>query len=261
MLRPRQPRTARTWLAVAAVSLALTGAAAAPAVAQAHAPARGTLNSSQPEMRLDGVPLSDALAYLQDVTGVNMSVNWRALEAIGVARDTPVTVRLRNVKVRKALQVILNEAAPGQLAYYVDQNVLQVTTKELADADMVTRVYDIRDLLVEVPDFKAPDFDIGNGNSGGSGGSNGGRGGGFGGGSGGGNLFGGNGSGNGNNQNDENRTTRAERGQQIVDLIVETIRPDVWQVNGGKAGIRYFNGTIIVTAPRSVHEAIDGPVN
>jgi hypothetical protein len=31
--------------------------------------------------------------------------------------------------------------------------------------------------------------------------------------------------------------------------------------NGGKGTIRFFNGNLIVTAPRSVHEAIGGPVD
>jgi hypothetical protein len=34
----------------------------------------------------------------------------------------------------------------------------------------------------------------------------------------------------------------------------------VWRQNGGPASIRFFNGTLIVTAPRSVHEAIGGPL-
>ena len=39
------------------------------------------------------------------------------------------------------------------------------------------------------------------------------------------------------------------------------LQPDIWQINGGTATIRFFNGSLIVTAPRSVHEALDGPVD
>jgi hypothetical protein len=46
-----------------------------------------------------------------------------------------------------------------------------------------------------------------------------------------------------------------------VDLIVQTVYPNMWVQNGGKASIRFFNGNLIVTAPRSVHEAIGGPVD
>ena len=41
-------------------------------------------------------------------------------------------------------------------------------------------------------------------------------------------------------------------------LIKELVQPEVWVDAGGSAQIRYFNGNLIVTAPRSVHEAIGG---
>jgi hypothetical protein len=76
----------------------------------------------------------------------------------------------------------------------------------------------------------------------------GGGGGGFGGGSGGGGLT------------QEKIRTKQERADDLVTLIRETIRPEIWKENGGTAAVRYYNGNLIVTAPRSVHEAIGGPV-
>ena len=52
--------------------------------------------------------------------------------------------------------------------------------------------------------------------------------------------------------------TRDERGDELVTLITETVRPEIWAVNGGTATIRYFRGSLVVTAPRSVHEALGG---
>jgi hypothetical protein len=40
-----------------------------------------------------------------------------------------------------------------------------------------------------------------------------------------------------------------------------TIQPDVWTLNGGTASVRYFNGSLVVSAPRSVHEALGGPID
>jgi hypothetical protein len=219
------------------------------------------LSSIVPEVRFDGVPLGDAIAFLQDISGANLHVNWRALEAAAVSKDTAITMRLRRVPMRKVLKTMLNEAAPGVLAFYVEDNIIHVTTRELADEQMITRVFPVQDLLLDVPDFSGPDFNLagGNGSTGGGfgGGSNngGGFGGGFGGGAGSGSgnrgLFGGN---NGNNNNDDNEQTmtRAERADQLIELITSTIRPEIWQVNGGKASIRYFNGNLIITAPRTV---------
>jgi hypothetical protein len=64
-----------------------------------------------------------------------------------------------------------------------------------------------------------------------------------------------------NDDGDNQRTTRAERAAALIDIIQAIIEPDIWDVNGGRAAIRFFNGSLIVTAPRSVHEALGGPVD
>jgi hypothetical protein len=54
--------------------------------------------------------------------------------------------------------------------------------------------------------------------------------------------------------------TKQERADDLVTLVRETIRPEIWKENGGTAAVRYYNGNLIVTAPRSVQEAIGGPL-
>ena len=46
--------------------------------------------------------------------------------------------------------------------------------------------------------------------------------------------------------------------QELIDLIRDTIYPDIWRENGGTASIRMFRDNLVVTAPRAVHEAIGG---
>ncbi|MGH7178948.1 MAG: hypothetical protein ACREJC_16345 [Tepidisphaeraceae bacterium] len=211
--------------------------------------ARRALDTVLPEVNLTGVALSDALDFLRDVSGANLHVEWKALEALGVGRDTPVNVRLRSVSLRKVLNIILAESGAGApLAYYVDGGVIEVTTKELADKDMITRVYPVEDLIMEVPDFVGPSLNLAS--AGGGGGGSGGGGGGSG-------LFGGGGGGGGN----DDQMSRAERAEQLIETIKSIIQPDIWADNGGTAQIRFFNGSLIVTAPRSVHEALAGPVD
>jgi len=54
--------------------------------------------------------------------------------------------------------------------------------------------------------------------------------------------------------------TKTERADALVKMIREVIRPEIWRENGGEASIRYYNGNLVVTAPRSVHEALGGPL-
>jgi hypothetical protein len=194
-------RRHRLAILAAAVTLGVSSyAMAAPS-------ARAALNQRLPEVKFQGQTLRDCFDFVRDVSGANIHVNWRALEAAGVAPDSPVNVRLREVPLRKVLNVLLSEAAPGaNLTYYTSEGVIEVTTSEMADAEQITRVYPVEDLLMEVPDFdNAPSFSLedsagsGGGGGGGRGGGGGGRGGGGGsrGGGGGGGGRGGGGGGGG----------------------------------------------------------------
>lgn len=213
--------------------------------------ARVSLSRKVPQINLNGVSLVDAIDFVRDLTSANLHVNWKAIEATGVGKDTQINLRVRDVRLDKVLTLMLNEAGGGSelLTFYVDEGVIEITTREEADKQMFTRVYPIQDLIVEVPDFAGPDMNITQNNTPTSGGGGGGGGGGTG-------IFGG-GGGN-NNDNEQSQMTRAERAQQLMDVITSTIRPDIWQLNGGTAAIRFFNGNLIVTAPRSVHEMLGG---
>src|SRR5688572_20161461 len=182
-------RTTRTTPIVAVCLIALLTAFAS---AQDARP-RTALARVVPDLDLTGVTLNDAIEFLRDVSGANIHVNWPALEAAGVGKDAQVNLHLRNTSLRKVLQLILREAGTGDLlTYYIDDGIIEITTKELADQEMITRIYPVDDLIMEVPDFdNAPDFQLQGSTAGGGGG--------------GGNIFGGTGG-------DETggRTTRAE---------------------------------------------------
>jgi hypothetical protein len=253
---------------VALLAVVLISSDRAPAESSVSARAkRSVLDQTLPEVKFTNVALKDAIEFFRDVTGANIHVNWRAMETAGVAADTNVNMRLREVPFRKALGLLLSEAGAGTaLTYYVDSNVIEVTTRELADKELFTRVYPVDDLVVDIPDFnQVPDLSLlatstggtGGGGGGGRSGGGGGYSGGGGGGGGGQGLFGGQGL-NGNGGNSEKTKSKQERGEDLVKLIEELVYPDVWRDNGGPASIRYYNGQLIVTAPRSVHEAIAG---
>jgi hypothetical protein len=230
--------------AIAAFVLAASALFASADRALARDPAAVALDRVLPEVRFENVTLTDAIDFLRDVSSANIHVNWKAMEPLLVGPDTLVNLRLRGVTLRKILSTMLADTGmSGQLAFYVDRGVIEITTREIADSKMLTRVYDIADLLLEIPDFEGPDLSLSS-----SVGRN-------------------NGSNEGllsrrDDDDDEEETlTKAERAEQIVQLIQETIQPDIWRENGGKASIRYFRDSLIVTAPRSVHEAIGGPID
>lgn len=228
----------------AAVALLLTVTSAT----FAQTAAKTALVRKLPSVKFEQIALSDALDFFRDTTGANFTIDWKSIEEAGLGKDTPVSLQLKNVSMSLAMKKTLEAAGPGLMTFYVDQNVITVTSMAKADTEMVTMVYPVGDLLAETPDFEGPELSLSqNNNSGGPRGRNAGGGGGRGGGNGG--IF--NGGGGGTN-NEESGKTKAERATELIEIIQSTIRPDIWDVNGGKASIKYLNGTLIITAPRTV---------
>lgn len=236
----------RTALLLALLLPTLTAFAAAPTTQQS-----ATQPAARPaKVNFSQVALEDVINHIRDATKANIHVNWRALALLNVTRQTQISITLDNVSVRRLLHAVLDETGAGQLlTFYVEDGVIEITTREMADSKLITKVYPVEDMVMEVPNFAGPSFNLQS-----TGQTSGGGGGGGGGGSG---LLS-NTNSNVNSNINENRTTKAERAEGLVTLIKETVRPEVWRDNGGTASIRYFNGHLIVTAPRSVHEALGG---
>jgi type II secretory pathway component GspD/PulD (secretin)/TolA-binding protein len=215
------------------------------------------LDRRLPEIKFDAVGFSDVVDFLRDLTSANIFVNWRALEAAGVDKNAPVTARLRDVPFSKVLRTILDDVSGGttKLGYTIDEGVITISTEDDLAKNTSTRVYDIRDLIIDVPDFTdAPTVDLTT--SGNSGTTVGGGGGGGGGGSTGGqSLFGGGGGGGGGATAGP---TRQELVEAITKLIEDTVASDTWKDNGGTTGsIRELGGQLIVTqTPENQRELV-----
>jgi hypothetical protein len=249
-----------------AALMALVLGAGLPAVAQTQAAAnpastRGMMSTVQPGINFTDVTLSQAIDFLRQSTGANIVVDWPALQAANVNRDTLINVRLQNVTFRTALNIILSEAGAGNLlTFYVQDNVLTITTQAKADAILYTIVYPVQDLLVSTPNFSLQDVSslfssisssnssttIGAGATGAGSSLN----------NTGGSAFGQSSM----NNNQSTQETPQQQGADLVTLITTIVRPSIWRQNGGPATIMFFHGDLIVTAPRSVQEAIGGPI-
>jgi hypothetical protein len=107
------------------------------------------LDRKLPEVNFKDNTLADVMDFLRDVTGTNIFVNWKALAAEKITKETPVTAQLKDVRFSKVLQVILDGAAggDGKLAFRVDDGVIEVTTTAEIDKRVETRPYDVRFLL------------------------------------------------------------------------------------------------------------------
>jgi hypothetical protein len=215
--------------------------------AQARSTARTLLETRLPSANLTNVSLVDAIDFLRDIAGVNITVDWKELAAINISKDAQINLQLHDVTAGKVLSLILSQAGPGDLlTYSIDDNVVQVTTRAVSDQQLITVVYYVTDLLQPNDVFDYTISNITGGSAQVTGGSGGGG--------------GGSQSLTTNSKGSQTKTTD-QKAMDLIKLIETVVRPEVWRDNGGSASMEYLNGNLIVTAPRSVQEAIGGPVD
>lgn len=203
------------------------------------------LSQRVPEISFVDVPLESVVAWVAESEGVNVVVRWQTLEDVGVERDTPITLRLRNVRLSQALLMVLAEAGgvDTRLAYRAEDGVLTISTADDINREQVVVVYDVRDLLVTLRNFAGPRIELEQ-----SGGAQ----------AGGGVLTG--------DSREEAPPTGPASGmaqgelQNLVRVIRATIEPDTWDGNGGTGTIETFGGQLIVRNTVLVHQKLGGPV-
>ncbi|MGA1056500.1 MAG: hypothetical protein ACO3Y3_02260, partial [Phycisphaerales bacterium] len=221
------------------------------------------------------------VTFLRSVTGVQIYPDWKALDAIGIRPSTEVSLEMNDVPAANVIKRVLEQVGDDfeRPEFSVEEGVVVISSDAALRKKVVTIVYDIRDLLFEVPYFdNAPDFNLnsaiqqgGAGQGGGGGGAGGGGGGGGFGGGGGGGGFGGGGGGSGGggsgggggifgDPGDEpERRSREELIEQIITIIQEQVDPEGWRDLGGDTGmIQELNGNLIITNTPRNHREIEG---
>ena len=89
-------------------------------------------------------PLRDVIAGFRQTAGIDVLVDRKALEDAGLDLDTPITARLpAGLPLAVALDGTLREV---DLAWIVRDDLLEITTREGAEARLFVRVHDVTDL-------------------------------------------------------------------------------------------------------------------
>jgi hypothetical protein len=144
------------------------------------------------------------------------------IEAAGVDRKTPVTLRLSQVSLRSALRETAELAGGGtvRVGWYVGSDgIIRFTTEEQLATQAEMRIYDVRDLIRADFDLPArisadPFFPAGS-------------------------------------------PTYLNSMDRLILLLTETVEPVSWRDNGGVVGnIRAFAGRLIVVQSAAAHAQI-----
>ncbi len=213
-----------------------------------------------PVVDFAGNPLEAVVRYLGTVSGQNIYVDWKALGFIGVDPSDPVTLQLSDVSLETVLDRVLDQVGDGydRPEWSIQDGIVNVSSEEALRKNTVTVVYDIRDLLFDVPHFgEAPSMGLSEAlaqgvPAAGLGG----------GGLGGGATFGGRSGGNAvfsDPGEQAPRPSREEIVDQLVSLIQDTVDPDGWRDLGGDTGsLQELNGNLIITNTLRNHRQIEG---
>ena len=168
------------------------------------------------DKQLKGIPFDEAVQSLSTLINQNIYLDKQSLEDLGVDLRKPVDVP-GNVDARTVLRSMLQSQG---LTFIVRDKIIQVMSVEKARQNMVTRSYEIRDLVQNSGTaFGAASIQWGP-------------------------------------YLDFQQTQ--QNAQMIIDAIVGGIDPRVWSKNGGPGSItfHYPSMSIIVRAPAEVHSTL-----
>ncbi len=205
----------------------------------------GLLDKKVP-VDFEGTPFDQVIERLASEHGLNIIVNWNDLKRAGVDRKTPIELSLpRQITLKRVLNETLEQAGAGlvELGFDAREGAIKIATRATLDRQTYTAVYDINDLLMEVPNFNdAPVSDLNRANS---------------------RAIRAQQAdrpwkvGDDDDDEPEDDPERTDRVQKIIDLIEDTIAPDSWIDRGGTVGtIREINGQLVVTQSSAAQRQI-----
>jgi len=208
----------------------------------------GLLDKAIPA-QFNGNSLAQVKQYIERTCGVDIDVDWVALETIGVHAESPIHLILNNATPAK---VVLDRALakasrdPGNRPVFtIADGIIAVGTLETINQHKVTQPYNVTDLmlLLDIPTYDdVPNMDLAaviNGSKSGRGVT----------------PF----NSGGKRVAKNERLDRDEKMHRLVSLVQNSIDPDGWRDRGGNSGaIEEINGNLIITTTPANHREITG---
>jgi hypothetical protein len=114
---------------------------------------RGKIESMRVDVNFEEATLEEVVEYFREVTGLQ----WIIDPAVECSDDEPVSVTLRGVRLISALRVILRRV---ELASVVREGSIVILNREDVRTSVVTEIYDVRDLFVQIRGFAGPQLEL-----------------------------------------------------------------------------------------------------
>jgi hypothetical protein len=98
-------------------------------------------------------PLSDVASFVAKHFKINVILDTKALTDAGVTPETPITARATGIPLRSALHLALS--GKDLEAIENDDNLLKITTADVAKSRTSTQIYDVRNFADPVVEFSS----------------------------------------------------------------------------------------------------------
>lgn len=186
--------------------------------------------------------LEDAIIYLEQVSGVTIEAQWRdeAPSGAGLDREALITLSAEGMSGLAFLERVIDkgdddfDSATWQATEY---GTIEAAPRSALNRSAYAKLYDVQDLLLEIPNFtETPDLELGS-------------------------IVQGQG---GSNQNSDvdipENVSEQERMDQLVEIIQTSVEFEQWRDNGGDGATitPYRDGAILVRAPAYIHRQLGG---
>lgn len=195
----------------------------------------------------DGVELENVVEFVASVTNLNVDVDWDALELIGIDRETEVELDLTSeIPASTLLDRVMQKISPDEFeraGWAVQDGIVLVSSEAELRKNTFIVIYDVRDLIFEIPDFDAvPSLDLDS-------------------------ILGGDGGGGQSpfeDDDEDDEDSPLGIGQEeldnlddLLDIIRQNIDPDGWRANGGETGtVQPFQQYLVITNTAKNHRQI-----
>ena len=104
--------------------------------------------ASETTLQFIETPLADIADFIAEKHDINVILDERALEEIGIGTDTPLTFNAKRISLRSALRLMLKEADCETI---IRDGALVITSDWEAEEYVVTKVYPLRPLIGKRP--------------------------------------------------------------------------------------------------------------
>ena len=170
----------------------------------------------------EDTPLGEFVTTIRDTQNVNILPSKLAVEEKG---EEPITFSVRGLNFADALTTALE---PLELTYTFKNNAIFVVGKTESAGAILPRVYEVRDLTIQLPDFRPPNLTLRPGPAGESSAIA---------------VFG-----------EEGEPVRETEPEQLLELVRDNVMPSSWEIEG--RSLELSSGQLVAVTTPDVHNAI-----